>query len=269
MATPTTKSTFKDYCLRSLGFGVIDINVSDDQIDDRIDEALQYFSHYHFDQVEKMYLKYKITAADKARAKLNDTTTATDIADNTVTASFEEGRNYIPMPSTIISVLGIFPFDNAATSNMFDIKYQMRLNDLYDFSSTSMIQYEQTMQHLDYLSHILVGETPIRFSEHQGRLYLDMDFDEVSADTFIIIECYRKLDPTTYTDIFNNIHLKRYAVELIKKQWGNNLNKFQNVQLLGGVTMNGEQIYSQAQEEIQRIETIIDNMQYPDMIIKG
>ena len=152
---------------------------------------------------------------------------------------------------------------------MFDIKYQMRLNDLYDFSSTSMIQYEQTMQHLDYLSHILVGETPIRFSEHQGRLYLDMDFDEVSADTFIIIECYRKLDPTTYTDIFNNIHLKRYAVELIKKQWGNNLNKFQNVQLLGGVTMNGEQIYSQAQEEIQRIETIIENMQYPDMIIKG
>ena len=143
MATPTTKSTFKDYCLRSLGFGVIDINVSDDQIDDRIDEALQYFSHYHFDQVEKMYLKYKITAADKARAKLNDTTTATDIADNTVTASFEEGRNYIPMPSTIISVLGIFPFDNAATSNMFDIKYQMRLNDLYDFSSTSISTNKQ------------------------------------------------------------------------------------------------------------------------------
>ena len=269
MATPTTKSTFKDYCLRNLGFGVIDINVSDDQIDDRIDEALQYFSTYHFDQVEKMYLKYEITEADITRARGNTTTTATDVSDTSVTASFKEGNNFIPLPSTILSVVQVFPMDNAASSNLFDIKYQMRLNDLYDFSSTSMIHYEMTMQHLDYISHILVGQTPVRFSEHQQRLYIDMDWEAVSAGEFLIIECYRKLDPTTYTDIFNNIYLKRYASALIKKQWGSNLNKFQNVQLLGGVTMNGDQIYQQAVEEQKEIEQFVDNHQYPDMIIKG
>ena len=269
MATPTTKSTFKDYCLRNLGFGVIDINVSDDQIDDRIDEALQYFSTYHFDQVEKMYLKYEITEADITRARGNTTTTATDVSDTSVTASFSEGNNFIPLPSTILSVVQVFPMDNAASSNLFDIKYQMRLNDLYDFSSTSMIHYEMTMQHLDYISHILVGQTPVRFSEHQQRLYIDMDWEAVSAGEFLIIECYRKLDPTTYTDIFNNIYLKRYASALIKKQWGSNLNKFQNVQLLGGVTMNGDQIYQQAVEEQKEIEQFVDNHQYPDMIIKG
>ena len=127
-----------------------------------------------------------------------------------------------------------------------------------------------TMQHLDYLSHLLVGETPIRFYEHQGRLYLDMNVDgDVNADEFLIIECYRKLDPETYTDIYNNMHLKRYATSLIKRQWGTNLSKFQNVALLGGVTYNGEQIYSQAQEEIEKLEAYIENLQYPDMIIKG
>ena len=217
-----------------------------------------------------MFLKYKITEADITRARSNATTTATDIVDTSVTASFEEGKNYIPMPSSIVSVLRIFSFDNAATNNMFDIRYQLRLNDLYDFSSTSIIHYEMTMQHLDYLSHLLVGETPIRFTEHQGRLYLDMDWEgDVSADDYLIIECYRKLDPETYTDLYDNMHLKRYATALIKKQWGMNLSKFQNVALLGGVTMNGEQIYSQAQEEIEKLETYSENLQYPDMILKG
>ena len=243
--------------------------MSDDQVDDRIDEALQYFSHYHFDQVEKMYLKYEITQTDIDRARGDTTTTATDVSDTSVTASFKEGNNFIPLPTTILSVLQVFPMDNAASTNMFDIKYQMRLNDLYDFSSTSMIHYEMTMQHLDYISHILTGEKPVRFSEHQQRLYIDMDWEAVSAGEFLIIECYRKLDPSTYVDIFNNIHLKRYATALIKKQWGSNLNKFQNVQLLGGVTMNGDQIYQQAVDEIREIEQFIDNHQYPDMIIKG
>ena len=243
--------------------------MSDDQVDDRIDEALQYFAHYHFDQVEKMYLKYEITQADIDRARGDTTTTATDVSDTSVTASFKEGNNFIPLPTTILSVLQVFPMDNAASTNMFDIKYQMRLNDLYDFSSTSMIHYEMTMQHLDYISHILTGEKPVRFSEHQQRLYIDMDWEAVSAGEFLIIECYRKLDPSTYVDIFNNIHLKRYATALIKKQWGSNLNKFQNVQLLGGVTMNGDQIYQQAVDEIREIEQFIDNHQYPDMIIKG
>tara|TARA_X000000950_G_scaffold287648_1_gene400856 strand:+ start:2692 stop:3504 length:813 start_codon:yes stop_codon:yes gene_type:complete len=270
MATPNSKTTFKDYCLRNLGFGVVDINVSDDQVDDRIDEAIQYFAHYYYDSIEKMYLKYKLTESDIARFKTNDTTTATDRSDSSLTFSFEEGKNFISMPSSVVSVLNIFSFDNAATNNMFDIRYQLRLNDLYDFSSTSIIHYEMTMQHLDYLSHLLVGETPIRFYEHQGRLYLDMNVDgDVNKDEYLIIECYRKIDPDTYTDMYNNMHLKRYATSLIKRQWGTNLSKFQNVALLGGVTYNGEQIYSQAQEEIERLETYIENLQYPDMIIKG
>ena len=255
MAIPTSKTTFKSYCLRALGFGVIDINVSDDQVDDRIDEALQYFAQYHYDGVEKMYLKYQITQDDIDRAASNDTTTATDTVDSNITATFKEGKNFIPMPSSVVSVIQIFPFDDQTTNNMFDIRYQLRLNDLYDFSSTSIIHYQMTMQQLDFLSHILVGEKPIRFNQHQNRLYLDMDFaNDIDVGEFIIIECYRKIDPTTYTDIFDDIYLKRYATALIKRQWGANLSKFQGVQLLGGVEMNGEAIYSQAQEELQKLE---------------
>jgi len=239
---------------RALGFGVIDINVSDDQVDDRVDEALQYFAQYHYDGIEKMYLKYKITEADITRARANTTTTSTDTVDSSVTASFEEGNNFIPMPSAVVSVTNIFDFTNAVEQNMFDIRYQLRLNDLYDFSSTSIIHYQMTMQQLDLLSHVLVGEVPIRFNQHQNRLYLDMDWEQMTADEYLIIECYRKIDPATYTDIYDDIYLKRYATALIKRQWGANLSKFNGVATLGGVSMNGEQIYSQAIEEIQRLE---------------
>ena len=234
MAIPTSRSTFKDYCLRNLGFGVIDINVSDAQVDDRIDEALQYFAQYHYDGVERMYLKYKITQDDIDRAATNDETTATDTKDGTISATFLEGKNFIPMPSAVVSVLQIFPFDDQATNNMFDIRYQLRLN---------------------VLSHILVGEKPIRFNQHQNRLYIDMDFaNDIAVDEFLIIECYRKIDPASYTDIFDDIYLKRYATALIKRQWGANLSKFQGVQMLGGVEMNGETIYTQAQEELEKLE---------------
>ena len=255
MATPSTKATLKTYCLRALGYGVIDINVSDDQVDDRLDEALQYFAQYHYDGIERMYLKHQITETEITRAKTNASVTATDKVDSSITASWLEGKGYIPIPDTIVSVVQVFPFDDSSTNNMFDIRYQMRLNDLYDFSSTSIIQYQMTMQHIDYLSHILTGEVPIRFNQHQNRLYLDMDWsNDVSADEYIIIECYRKLDPTTWTDIYDDIYLKRYATTLIKRQWGANLSKFNGVQMLGGVTMNGADIFSQAQEELQRLE---------------
>ena len=255
MAIPTTKATFKSYCLRALGFGVIDINVSDDQVDDRIDEALQYFAQYHYDGIEKMYLKYQITQADVTRGASNTITTATDTIDSSITASFGEGNGFIPMPSSVVSVIQIFPFDNSSTNNMFDIRYQLRLNDLYDFSSTSIIHYQMTMQHLDFLSHILVGEKPVRFNQHQNRLYVDMDWtNDVSVGDYLIIECYRKIDPASYADIFDDIYLKRYATALIKRQWGANLSKFNGVAMLGGVTMNGEAIYSQAIDELNRLE---------------
>ena len=255
MAVPSTKATLKSYCLRSLGSGVIDINVSDDQVDDRLDEALQYFAEYHYDGVERMYLKHQITSDDITRGTSDASTTATDVVDGSVTATWKEGKGYIPIPSTVLSVVNVFPFTDSTTANMFDLRYQLRLNDLYDFSSTSIMEYQMTLQHLDFLEHVLVGEVPIRFSQHQQRLYLDMDWNnDVNADEYIIIECYRKLDPTTYTDVYNDLYLKRYATALIKRQWGANLSKFNGVSMLGGVTMNGENIYSQAQEELQKLE---------------
>ena len=252
----TTRETLKQYCLRALGKPVIEINVEDDQVEDRIDEALQYFAQYHYDGVERMYLKYQITSADITRAKSDETlSTVTDTADSTVTAVFKEGKNYIPVPSSVVSITRIFDFTDKASLNLFDVRYQLRLNDLYDFSSTSIIHYDMTLRHLDMLDHILVGERPIRFNQHKNRLYIDMDWsNDVDAGDFIIIECYRKLDPATFTDIFDDIFLKKYLIQLIKKQWGQNLSKFQGVAMLGGVQMNGEQIYTQAQEEINKLE---------------
>ena len=252
----TTRETLKQYCLRALGKPVIEINVEDDQVEDRIDEALQYFAQYHYDGVERMYLKYQVTADDVTRARSDETlSTVTDTADSTVTASFKEGKNYIPMPSNVMSVVQIFPFTDKAALNLFDVRYQLRLNDLYDFSSTSIIHYDMTLRHLDMLDHILVGERPLRFNQHKNRLYIDMDWkNDIDAGDFIIIECYRKLDTSTFTDIFDDIFLKKYLILLIKKQWGTNLSKFQGVAMLGGVQMNGEQIYSQAQEEINKLE---------------
>ena len=252
----TTRETLKQYCLRALGKPVIEINVEDDQVEDRIDEALQYFAQYHYDGVERMYLKYQVTADDVTRARSDETlSTVTDTADSTVTASFKEGKNYIPMPSNVMSVVQIFPFTDKAALNLFDVRYQLRLNDLYDFSSTSIIHYDMTLRHLDILDHILVGERPLRFNQHKNRLYIDMDWkNDIDAGDFIIIECYRKLDGSTFTDVFDDIFLKKYLIQLIKRQWGQNLSKFQGVAMLGGVQLNGEQIYTQAQDEINKLE---------------
>ena len=256
MAVPASKDALKEYCLRNLGKPVIDINVDDDQVDDRIDEGLQYFAQYHYDGVERVYLKHQFTQTEIDRAQTDETlSTVTDTADSTVTAAYKEQKNYIPMPDAVMSVTQIFPFTDKAALNLFDVRYQLRLNDLYDFSSTSVIHYDMTLRHLDMLDHILVGERPIRFNQHKNRLYIDMDWsNDIDAGDFIIIECYRKLDPSTFTDIFDDIFLKKYLIQLIKKQWGANLSKFQGVAMLGGVQMNGEQIYTQALEEIQRLE---------------
>ena len=255
MAVPTSRATFKEYCLRNLGKPVIDINVDDDQVDDRIDEALQYFAQYHYDGVERVYLKHAVTQAEIDRAKTNASETATDKADNSITASWSEGKGFIPVPDSVMSVIKVFDFSDKDTVNMFDIRYQLHLNDLYDFTSESILHYEMTMQHLDFLDHILVGEKPIRFNQHQNRLYIDMDWStDIEAGEFLIIEAYRKLNPNTYTDIYDDIYLKRYATALIKRQWGANLSKFEGVQMLGGVTLNGAKIFEEAQADIEKLE---------------
>ena len=255
MAVPNTKSTFKEYCLRSLGKPVIEINVDEDQVDDRIDEALQYFAQYHYDGIERVYLKHAITQAEIDRAATNSSETATDKVDNSITAAWTEGKGFIPVPDSVMSVVKIFDFTDKNTTNMFDVRYQLRLNDLYDFSSESIIHYEMTRQHLDYLDHILVGEKPIRFNQHQNRLYIDMDWsNDLKVGEFLIIEAYRKLNPDKYTDIYDDIYLKRYATALIKRQWGANLSKFEGVQMLGGVTLNGAKLFEEAQADIEKLE---------------
>ena len=262
MANPNTRETLKQYALRALGKPVIEINVEDDQLEDRLDEGLQFFAQYHYDGIEKMYLKYQITAADITRARANTSTVVTDTADSTVSATWKEGTNYIPVPDSVVSILEVFPFTDKSNLNMFDVRYQLRLNDLYDFSSTSVIHYQMTRTHLDFLDHILVGEKPIRFNQHQNRLYIDMDWEnDISAGEYVLIKCYRKLDPTVYTDIYNDILLKKYVTQLFKRQWGANLIKFNQVQMLGGTTLNGELIYTQANEEIIKIEEQIQ-LQY-------
>ena len=268
MATPPTKATFKEYCLRALGKPVIDINVDDDQVDDRIDEAEQYFDQYHVDGVERMYLKYLVTAADITRM-----TTDTDesVTANSVTTAWKRADNFLVVPSSVISVVNVFSLSDRANLNMFDVRYQLRLNDLYDFSSTSIVHYEMTMRHLDFLDHILVGEKPIRFNQLSNRLYIDQDWtNDITADEYLVIECYRKLDTTSHTKIYDDIYLKRYATALIKKQWGQNLSKFSGTAMLGGVTLNGPELFSTAIQEVQKLEEEIrTNYEEPPHMQQG
>src|SRR6056300_1096821 len=252
MAEPATRENLKQYALRALGKPVIEINADDDQLEDRLDEALQYFAQYHYDGVQRAYLKYQYTSADKARMTADSTESVTK---NSVTTSWKEGNNFIVVPESVLSVINIFPFSNKSNMNLFDVRYQMRLNDLYDFSSTSVINYDVVLRHLDFLDHILVGEKPLRFNQHDNRLYIDMDWtNDLATDEWLVIEAYRKLDPATYTDVWNDIYLKRYTTQLFKKQWGANLSKFNGVAMVGGVTLNGQQIYSEALQDIEKLE---------------
>ena len=252
MATPSTRETLKQYCLRNLGKPVIDINVDDDQVEDRIDEALQYFAQYHVDGVERMYLKYLVTADDITRM----TTDASEsVTENSITTTYKRADNFLVVPSSVISVINVFPLSDRANLNMFDVRYQLRLNDLYDFSSTSIVHYQMTMQHLDFLDHILVGEKPMRFNQLSNRLYVDMDWGtDITAGEYLIFEVYRKVDPDTYTDLYDDLYLKRYLTALIKRQWGQNLSKFSGTAMLGGVTLNGPELFSSAIEEQQKLE---------------
>jgi len=254
MANPSTRETLKQYALRTLGKPVIEINVDDDQLEDRIDEALQYFAQYHYDGIVRTYLKYKLTAADKTRLSAINPSSET-ATQSGVSTTWYEDNNYLVTPSSVISVINIFPFSDKGNLNLFDVRYQLRLNDLYDFSSTSVINYDVVLRHLDFLDHILVGEKPLRFNQHQNRLYIDMDWtNDLDTNEYLVIECYRKLDPSTYTDVWNDIYLKRYVTALFKKQWGANLSKFNGVTMIGGVSLNGGQIYQEALQDIEKLE---------------
>lgn len=242
MATPNSRATFKEYCLRKLGKPVIEINVDDDQVDDRIDEALKYYWDYHFDGVDKTYYRYQVTD--------------TDIA-----------NKYITLPNNILGAVNIFnPSTAFGIGDMFNIRYQIALNDLYTLTSVSVVPYYLARTQLNVLEEMFVGMQPIRFNRHMHRLYIDMDWTMVVAGMWLCVEAYQIIDPDVYTDTWGDRWLCRYATALIKKQWGTNLTKFTGMQLPGGVMFNGEKIFNDASAELDQLEhEMIHSYSLPNM----
>ena len=266
MAKPSTRQGLIDYCLRRLGAPVLEINVDDDQIDDLVDDALQYFQERHFDGVERMYLKYQISQADIDRGRGRNTdgvgivttsATSTSIAGyGTTTSNFYETSNFIQIPDSVIGIERIFRFDTSAISGgMFSIKYQLFLNDLYYFNSVDLLQYAMTKSYLEDIDHLLTTDKQVRYNKRQDRLYLDIDWKAQTAGDYIVIDCYRILDPATFTGVYNDSFLKKYLTALIKRQWGQNLIKFNGVKLPGGIELNGRQIYDDAERELAEIQS--------------
>lgn len=246
MAQPTTKDEFKEWCLRKLGKPVIEINVDDDQVDDRVDEAISYWNDYHFDGVEKMFLKHQLTSDDIS-------------------------NQYITVPENIIGVINIFDIGDAlSVNNLFNIRYQFALNDIYDMSNYRLQEYMMAMQNVQFIEEMLVGKQPIRYNRHVNKLHIDMDWQRVKVGDYIVAECYQVLDQETYTDMWKDRWLQNYASAKIKYQWGSNITKFSGMQLPGGLQFNGEQILQDAQAEIQRLEEeMISSYSLPVMDMIG
>ena len=266
---PVSRQELIDYCLRRLGYPVLEINVDDDQIEDLVDDAIQLFNERHFDGVERMYLKYKITQTEIDRGTATNETgstntkgivgtsgTSTPIAGyGATTNTWYENSNFIQVPDSVVGIERIFKFDSSSISaGMFSIKYQLFLNDLYYFNSVELLQYALTKTYLEDIDFLLTPDKQVRFNKRQGRLYLDMDWGSQSADTYLVLDCYRALDPETFKSIYNDIFLKEYLTLLIKRQWGQNMIKFKGVKLPGGIEMNGREIYDDAERALESLK---------------
>lgn len=321
MAAPSTRQGLVDYCLRELGHPVLEVNVDEDQVSDRIDDALQYYQDYHYDGVERMYLATQVTASrlfltssNAASYGLSEkivgqtsgayavTTTesmtssaGTSLIVRGIVGTFVTGetvvgqvsgqsstiasvsvgvidKKYLETTDAVIGVIRVMPFSavNTGESYMWDIRYQMRLNDMFSLVNTSMIYYQQVKQQLALIDQIMVGSKSFHYQRHQNRIFLDMSWDtDITPGEYIVVECYRILDPDTWRDVYNDRFLKRYATALIKRQWGNNLKKFEGVQMPGGVTLNGQKIYDEAMEEIRYLETEMQSsyQEPPDFMV--
>jgi hypothetical protein len=247
MAQPTTRAEFKEFCLRALGKPVIEINVDDDQVDDRVDQSLRFYYDYHFDGTEKVYYKHLVDA-------------------NTV------ANMYIDLPENIIGAVKMFPMDSISTSSgdIFNIRYQIALNDLYTLTNVALIDYYMTMEHLAMVQEVLVGKPQIRYNRHRNRLHIDETKGDLVQGKYILIEAYEIVDPATYSDVWSDRWLQNYTTQQIKRQWGTNLTKFEGLQLPGGVTFNGIKIYDDADAEIKRLEEeMITNYSLPVMDMIG
>ena len=246
MAIPTTREQFKEYCLRKLGSPVTKINVADEQIEDRIDESLKYYYDYHFDGTEKMFLKYIVTQTDK---------------DN----------KYLTIPENIMGVINIFDIGSAISSvNMFDVRYQMALNDMYHYTNESLVPYYTMMSKVRLFEEIIIGKQPIRYNRHINRLYIDMNWEKLNTGDYIVVEAYQIVDPDVYTDAWGDRWLSHYATALIKEQWGINLTKYTGIPLMGGITFDGQRILSEAKGEISELESeMINSYSLPTAYLLG
>lgn len=308
-----SREQLKNYCLRALGAPVVEINVDDDQLEDRIDEALEYWTLYHYDGVEQIYMKQLIRASEiilteqvaqnfnkeetitgqmsgatatVTRETVRDSTGTLLLVKNIVgefqpneiivnptgqTATLvsvtkrEYDNRYIEVPDSVYGITKIMSIGQASSSkNIFDLQYQLRLNDLYDLTSTSIIYYKTVMQHLALLDFELNGQTSFRFNKNQNRLFLDINWQsDIEFGDYIIIQGYRALDPGQWTKVWNETWLKQYTTALFKKQWATNIKKFQGLQLPGGVTLDGDKLYDEAIGEIKELEDSLQTKSAP------
>ena len=257
MAKPNSRATLSDYCLRQLGAPILEINVADEQIDDLMDDSLQYFYERHFDGVEKVLLKYKLTEEDKKRGRARGGDNNLGITSTTTTSGvFEENSSYITVPDSVLGIERVMQFDSSGLSNgMFNLKYQLFLNDIaFNLGYDGLLNYSMTKTYLEDINFLLTTSTQIRYNKRNNRLYMDIDWASTTVDHWVLIECYRIMDPSNYSGVYNDSFLKRYLTSKIKKQWGQNLIKFQGVKLPGGIELNGRQIYEDADLEIREIE---------------
>ena len=279
MAKPSTRQGLIDYCLRRLGAPVLEINVDDDQIDDLVDDAIQYFNERHFDGVERMFLKYEIQQEDIDRGRASGTSgvgIVTTTANATIvgaatTFSFYETSNFVQVPDSVVGIERVFKFDTSSISGgMFSIKYQLFLNDLYYFNSVELLQYAMTKSYLEDIDHLLTTDKQIRFNKRQDRMYLDIDWNAQTAGNFLIIDCYRALDPASFTQVYNDSFVKKYLTALMKRQWGQNLIKFRGVKLPGGIELNGREIYEDAERELEQLkQTMMLEHELPPLDLIG
>lgn len=271
MAQPSSRQELIDYCLRQLGAPVVEINVADEQIQDLMDDAIQLFHQRHFDGVIQTFLKYEVTEADKNRAKavppgapsgrgsvgIASTSAEASIVGAATTFTYFENSNYIQIPNDVIGINKVYQWDalmGIDSRNMFSFKYQMFLNDMFYMGTTDILSYTMGRSYLETLNFLLNTHKAIRFNQRQDRMYLDVAFDDLTVGDYLVIDCYKVLNPSDTPGVFNDPFLKRYLTALIKRQWGQNLIKFQGVKLPGGIEFNGRQLYDDAQAELDKIE---------------
>jgi len=275
MAKPNSRQSLIDYCLRKLGAPVLEINVADEQIDDAVDDALQLFHERHFDGVVRTFLKYQITEEDKDRGRAGPG--GTGISSETavgVTTNFTwyENGNYIQVPDSIIGIEKVFKFDSSSISNgMFSVKYQLFLNDIaFDLGYQGLLTYAMTKSYLEDIDFLLTTDKQLRFNKRQNRLYMDIDWASAVVGDYIVLDCYRIMDPDDFTNVYNDSFLKMYLTALIKRQWGQNLIKFKGAKLPGGIELNGREIYDDAEREILDIKNrMLSEYEIPPLDLIG